>query len=178
MGEAYRMGLIHGQFDSMTQGERMELRTVRRLVRRIEEQLRLLVLTGTTWPEQAEPVRLRWPDVPDAKWERHCHGWGCTKKVPAGRLVCPWCGRFEDASGAGWEDVMDALYAPRNTVYMGNGICKTVAVNRGHGECHWIVEQFTRMSAEALELKAELVTEVPVETARAWLEELGVVGDQ
>lgn len=67
MGEAYRMGLMHGQFDSMTQGERMELRTVRRLVRRIEEQLRLLVLTGTTWPEQAEPVRLRWPDVPKAR---------------------------------------------------------------------------------------------------------------
>ena len=31
MGEAYRMGLIHGQFDSMTQGERMELR-VRRMI--------------------------------------------------------------------------------------------------------------------------------------------------
>lgn len=164
MGEAYRMGLIHGQFDAMTQGERMELRTVRRLARRIEERLRLLVLTGTTWPEQVEPVRLRWPDVPDAKWERHCHRWGCTKKVPAGRLVCPWCGRMETAPGFGW---MDALYAPRETRYMGNGIAKTVYEAEGHGECHRIVEQYTRMSAEALELKAELVTEVPVETVRA-----------
>lgn len=31
MGEAYRMGLMHGQFDSMTQGERMELRVRRRI---------------------------------------------------------------------------------------------------------------------------------------------------
>lgn len=177
MGEAYRMGLMHGRFDSMSWEERMELRTVRRLARRIEEQLRLLVLTGTTWPEQMEPVRLRWPDVPNAKWERHCHGWGCTKTVPAGRLVCPWCGRFEDAFGIGWEDVMDTLCAPRKTVYMGNGICKTVTVNQGHGECHRIVEQYARMPAEALELKAELVTEVPVETVRAWLEAQGVTDD-
>lgn len=33
MGEAYRMGLMHGQFDSMTQGERMELRVRRRIGR-------------------------------------------------------------------------------------------------------------------------------------------------
>ena len=159
----------------MTVTERSELRVVRRLARRIEEQLRLLVLTGTTWPGQAEPVRLRWPDVPDAKWERHCHGWGCTKTVPAGRLVCPWCGRFENAFGVGWEDVMDALYAHRKTVYMGNGICKTVAVNEGHGECHRIVEQYTRMSEEALGMEPlELKVEVPVETARAWMEAQGV----
>lgn len=177
MGEAYRMGLMHGQFDSMTQGERMELRMVRRLARRIEEQLRLLVLTGTTWPEQAEPVRIRWPDVPKARKERYCSGWGCTKKVPAGRLVCPWCGRFEDVSGLGWMDIADMLYALRRTVYMGNGITRTVIADEEHGECHRIVEQYTRMSAEALELKAELVTEVPAETVRAWLEALGVAGD-
>lgn len=174
MGEAYRMGLMHGQFDSMTQGERMELRTVQRLVRRVEEQLRLLVLTGTTWPEQAEPVRLRWPDVPDAKWERHCHGWGCTKKVPAGRLVCPWCGRMETAPGFGW---MDALYAPRETGYMGNGACKTVFRPTGRDDHRLIMEQYNRSPVEAIELKAELVTEVPVETVRALLEELGVAGD-
>ena len=39
-----------------------------------------------------------------------------------------------------------------------------------HGAVHTDV-------AEALELKAELVTEVPVETARAWLEAQGVTGD-
>lgn len=178
MGEAFRMGLMHGQFDSMTQGERMELRMVRRLARRIEEQLRLLVLTGTTWPEQAEPVRLRWPDVPDTKWERHCHGWGCTKKVPAGRLVCPWCGRFENAFGVGWEDVMNALYAHRKTVYMGNGICKTVLRPMGR-DGGTVLEQYTRMSAEALEIgPLELEIEVPAETARAWLEAQGVTGDQ
>ena len=178
MGEAYRMGLIHGQFDAMTQGERMELRMVRRLARRIEEQLRLLVLTGTTWPEQAEPVRLRWPDVPDAKWERHCHGWGCTKKVPAGRLVCPWCGQFEDVSGLRWMDIAAMLYAPREIRYMRHGIARTVIADEEHGECHRIVEQYIRISEEALEMEPlELKVELPAETVRAWLEAQGVTGD-
>ena len=170
MNRYFKAGLMLGQFHSMTQGERMELRMVRRLARRIEERLRLLVLTGTTWPGQAEPARLRWPDVPDAKWERHCHGWGCTKKAPAGRLVCPWCGRMERSDDFSW---MDVLAMPRETVDMGNGICKTVFRPAGR-DGGVMLEQYTRMSAEEWEMGSlELEVEVPVETVRAWLEAQG-----
>ena len=174
MNRYFKAGLMLGQFHSMTQEERMELR----MVRRAEEKVRQLILTGTVWPERIKTVRLQWPDVPETEVERYCDGWGCTKKIPAGRLVCPWCGRFESALDIGWEDVLDTLYAPRKTVYMGNGIVKTVRTDEAHGECHRIVEQYTRMSEEALEIgPLELKVELPVETARAWLEELGVAGD-
>lgn len=173
MGEAYRMGLMHGQFDSMTQGERMELR-VRRM---IEWRIWWEKVLGRAFPMRKERNPLQWPDVPDAKWERHCHGWGCTKKVPAGRLVCPWCGQFEDVSGLRWMDIAAMLYAPREIRYMRHGIARTVIADEEHGECHRIVEQYTRMSEEAPELKTEIVVEVPTETARAWLEAQGVTGD-
>jgi hypothetical protein len=170
MGEAYRMGLMHGQFDSTTKGERMELR-VRRM---IEWRSWWEKVLGRAWPPMRnERNPLRWPDVPEAGKERHCHGWGCTKKVPAGRLVCPWCGRMERPDDFSW---MDVLAMPRETVDMGNGICKTVFRPTGR-DGGTVLEQYTRMSAEALELKVELVTKVPVETVRALLEGLGVAGD-
>lgn len=94
MDEAFLMGLLHGQFDSMTQGERMELR-VRRMV---EWRIWFEAVIGRAWlPMLEKQHRLRWPDVPEAAKERYCDSWFCTKKVPAGRLVCPWCGRMETA---------------------------------------------------------------------------------
>ena len=105
VGEAYRMGLMHGQFDSMTQGERMELR-VRRT---IEHRVWWETVIGRAFPMRKERHHLQWPDVPEAAVERYCDGWGCTKKVPAGRLVCPWCGRMETASDFSWLDALDAL---------------------------------------------------------------------
>lgn len=172
MNDAYRMGLMHGQFDSMTQGERMELR-VRRM---IEWRIWFEATIGRAWlPMLGKRHHLQWPEVPEAAKERFCDGWGCTKKVPAGRLVCPWCGRMETAPGFGW---MDALYAPRKTESVGNGIAKTVYEAEGHGECHRIVEQYIRISEEALEMEPlELKVELPAETVRAWLEAQGVTGD-
>ena len=174
MNRYFRAGLMVGQIHSMTQGERMELR-VRRM---IEWRSWWEKVLGRAFPMREERNHLRWPDVPNAKWERYCDGWGCTKKVPAGRLVCPWCGRFEDVSGLGWMDIAAMLYAPRETRYTGDGIARTVITDEEHGECHRIVEQITRTSEEAPELKTEIVVEVPAETARAWLEAQGVTGDQ
>ena len=79
------------------------------------------------------------------------------------------CGAALVIAAVGW---MDVLAMPRETVDMGNGICKTVfrPTDRDGGT---VLEQYTRMSEEALELKTELVTEVPVETVRAWLEGQG-----
>lgn len=75
--------------------------------------------------------------------------------------------------------IAEALYAPRETQYMGDGIARTVIADEEHGECHRIVEQYTRMSEEAMEMGSlELKVEVPVETVRAWLEAQGVTGDQ
>lgn len=170
MGEAYRMGLIHGQFDAMTQGERLELR----VRRKIEWRIWWAKVLGRAFPMREERNPLRWPDVPEAEKERYCSGWGCTKKVPAGRLVCPWCGQMERSDDFSW---MDALAMPRETVDMGNGICKTVFRPAGR-DGGTVLEQYTRISAEALEIgPLELNVEVPVETARAWLEALGVAGD-
>lgn len=36
--------------------------------------------------------KLLWPERP--RRERRCIGWVCGKKVPANRLVCPWCGSW------------------------------------------------------------------------------------
>lgn len=167
MGEACRMGLMHGQFDSMTQGERMELR-VRRM---IEWRSWWEEVLGRAFPIPEKRHPIRWPDVPEAGKERYCHGWGCTKKVPAGRLVCPWCGRMERSDDFCW---MDVLAMPRETVDMGDGICKTVFRPTGR-DGGTVLEQYTRMSAEALGMESlELKVEAPAETARAWLEELGV----
>ena len=74
--------------------------------------------------------------------------------------------------------IAEALYATRETQYMGDGIARTVITDEEHGECHRIVEQYTRISAEAMEMGSlELKVEVPAETVRAWLEAQGLAGD-
>ena len=222
MGEAYRMGLMHGQFDSMTQGERMELR-VRRIVdqimepeyRRIEEMLikggsyhqvevelprteadvtkrvlELMELAVTEraheidWGAELTPTTLRKvmqemrkvkvpPLDPDPVRDR----WLRIMLIPAGLIDQNVFARVEPTDEE--RHIAEALYAPRETQCMGDGIARTVIADEEHGECHRIVEQYTRISAEALEIgPLEIKVEVPVEVARAWLEAQGVTGDQ
>lgn len=161
MNRYFEAGLMLGRFHSMTQGERMELRVRRMMTQRNWRKK----VVGTERPERIEPVRPRWPDVPEAAKERYCDSWFCTKKVPAGWLVCPWCGRMETAPDFNW---LDALYMPRETVYMGNGVCKTVFRTTGRDGHGMITEQYSRSPVADLELKAEFVTEVPTETARGF----------
>ena len=171
MNRYFKAGLMLGQFHSMTQGERMELRAQRM----IEWRSWWEKVLGRAFPMRKERNHLRWPDVPEAERERYCCGWGCTKKVPAGRLVCPWCGRMEQADDFSW---MDVLAMPRETVDMGNGVCKTVFRPTGRDDHRLIMEQYNRSPVEALELgPLELKVEVPAETVRAWLEAQGVAGD-
>lgn len=96
-------GWMLGQFDSMTQEERLELR-VRRMV---EWRIWWKKVLGRTFPIREKSYRLQWPDVPEAEKERFCEDWRCRKKVPAGRLVCPWCGRFERITDFDWMDVLN-----------------------------------------------------------------------
>ena len=156
------------EFLTESHSERLEMR-VRRMV---EWRIWWEKVLGRTFPMREKSCRLQWPDVPEAEKERFCEDWRCRKKGPAGRLVCPWCGRFERITDFDWMDVLDALYMPRETVYMGNGICRTVTRNGGT-----ILEQYTRISAEPLELSAEIKVELPAETMRKYLDALGVTGD-
>lgn len=220
MGEAYRMGMMHGQFDSMTQGERMELR-VRRMIgqdpvpvrlcvgrrngktellrraaelmepgtedealRRLQELMEAAItehVQGVEWVSELTPTTLRKvmqkvkvppPLDPDPVRDR----WLRIMLIQAGLIDQNVFARVEPTDEE--RRIAEALYEPRETQCMGDGIARTVIADEEHGECHRIVEQYTRMSAEALEMGTlELNVEVPVETARAWLEALGVTGD-
>ena len=222
MGEAYRMGPMHGKFDSMTQGERMELRVRRKIgqgpvpvricvgrrngktellrraaelmepetedksLRRLQELMEAAItehVPGVEWASELTPTTLRKvmqemrkvkvpPLDPDPVRER----WLRMMLTQAGVIDHNAFVRVEPTDEE--KHIAEALYAPRETQYMGDGIARTVIADEEHGECHRIVEQYTRMSAEAMEMGSlEMKVEVPVETARAWLEAQGVAGD-
>lgn len=59
-----------------------------RMLQRLRERQWRLTVYGVS--EVVPPVKLLWPERPGK--ERRCIGWVCGKKVPANRMVCPWCG--------------------------------------------------------------------------------------
>lgn len=222
MNEVFRMGLMHGQFDSMTQGERMELR-VRRMIgrdpvpvrlcagrrngktellrraaelmepgtedeplRRLQELMEAAIterVQGVEWVSELTPTTLRkvmqeMRKVKVPQLDPVRDQWLRMMMMPqAGLIDQNVFARVEPTDEE--RHIAEALYAPRETQYMGDGIARTVIADEEHGECHRIVEQYTRMSEEAMEMGSlELKVEVPVETVRAWLEAQGVTGDQ
>lgn len=68
----------------MTVTERAELRQERMFWKHTA-----MRVYGVT--DQAVP-KLLWPERPGKDW--WCIEWVCGKKVPANRLVCPWCGSW------------------------------------------------------------------------------------